>query len=203
MKIIIILVALLLFGLSCNKNKPGSTIVNGTVINLAENVPLAGAEVRLVEGYGTISHSGSTVIAAETTNINGTFNFDFIAKPSRWYTVSITDLNLFLKSVNQEITKNKTNEVVLKPIPIAFGKTIIDGNHGADSMNLKIVHEFDESFHVDRSYEAGFYSESSMTKGRSGRFFYEIIRFNNGVGITEYDTINRIPYEEHVVEIKF
>lgn len=202
MKIIIVLAALLLVGVGCNKNKTGSTIVNGTVINLSENEPLAGVEVKLVEGYGTISHSGSTVIATKTTNSSGSFNFNFVATPSRWYTVAVTDLNLFLKSVNKEIIKNKTNEVVLKPSTFGYLKMEINGSEGNDSLMLHIEHQHADITGVV-TYKNGDSFESSMVKTYSGNRYFKLEVFNNGSITTYFDTVIIQPYQEHYWNYNF
>jgi hypothetical protein len=81
--ILLVFLIVLLLGASCNKDKNVKTVVNGTVINLSENKPLAGVQVKLVEGYGFASNTGSNTIETVTTNSDGTFKFNFTAVPSR------------------------------------------------------------------------------------------------------------------------
>lgn len=210
MKTIILIVTSLIFlSGSCNKDKNVKTVVNGKVINAGNNLPINGAQVDLRELYGFASNTGFNVIETTTTDINGNFKFNFVATPSRSYNVIIDDLDLYLSQtvhsfkLKENIDKGKVNDVLLSPMKFAYSKMIIDGSEGADSMRLESSHEFVDTFGGDRLYYAGDFFESSMSKGVSGKVFYKITRFLNGVETVEYDTVNRIPYQEHLVEIKF
>ena len=201
--IVLVFLLILLASTSCNKDKNVKTIVNGKVINAGDNKELNEVEVRLIEKYGFASNTGSNTIETTVTDANGKFSFDFIATPSRWYGVAITDLDLYLSSVSEKIEKGKTNDVILSPMKFAYNKLIIDGSEGADSMRYESSHEFVDTWGADRFYYAGDFFESSMSKSVSGKIFYKITRFLNGEETVEYDTVNRIPYQEHLMEIKF
>ena len=203
MKTIILIVTSLIFlSAGCNKDKNIKTVVNGTAINLSENKPLGGSTVRLIEGYGFASNTGSNTIETTVTDANGKFSFDFIATPSRWYGVAITDLDLYLSSVSENIEKGKTNDVVLKPETFGYIKLILDNSLGGDSVLLE-----SEKPEMNKNYALTYYPSSvtsgNYQKNNSGWWYFKMTRYENNNETITYDTLFVERYEEYELEIKF
>src|SRR5690606_33016734 len=160
---------------SCGKEKQKQlpTKVTGNVINASTDSALVNLVVSLTENE--LFNTPGSEISTSTTDANGNFSFSFEADPDKYYHVIIRSNNnsgyTFLSSWNpgggpfftqKEIEAGENNIANLNPATDGAWVFNINGDSGADSMEVFVVHDQMSYFNVSGAW---FYAGSSEQLG--------------------------------------